>query len=266
MSNRDAIVAIINRKGGAGKSTTTFQLAGSLVELGQRVLIVDLDPQASLTRLVLDEPVGQGEGIGNCLLLDGPPAVSRIRPTALGFHLLPGDRSIEGANIALLDYPGRFRRLRRTLAGLNGYDVVLVDTPPSLDFATASAMVAARWAILPTGTVQQDIDALVDTLALLDNLAADDEDVARRLAIIPTGTERDNVDRQVVEALHVAFGDLVMEAIPRTVAVKRSMNARVPVCVSEPRSPAVPRYRALAELVVRAVSGGIGGEVAHATA
>ncbi len=59
MSTRDTIVAVINRKGGAGKSTTTFQLAGALLERERRVLIVDLDPQASLTRLLLDEPVGQ---------------------------------------------------------------------------------------------------------------------------------------------------------------------------------------------------------------
>lgn len=266
MPSRDAIVAVINRKGGAGKSTTTFQLAGALHERGQRVLIVDLDPQASLTRLLLDEPVGQGEGIGNCLLLDGPPAASRVRRTAIGVDLLPGDRSIEGANIALLDYPGRFKRLRRVLSGVADYDVVLIDTPPALDFATASAMTAARWAILPTGTVQQDIDALVDTLALLDSLAADDEAVAERLAIVPTGTERDNVDRQVVDALRGQFGGLVAEPVPRTVAVKRSMNARVPLCQAEPRSPAVPAYRALAALVTRAVAGRPAGEVAHATA
>ena len=266
MPTRDAIVAIINRKGGAGKSTTTFQLAGALLERGRRVLIVDLDPQASLTRLLLDEPVGQGEGIGNCLLLDGPSAATRIRRTTIGVDLLPGDRSIEGANIALLDYPGRFKRLRRVLSGITGYDVILIDTPPALDFATASAMTAARWAILPTGTVQQDIDALVDTLALLDNLAADDEEVAARLAIVPTGTERDNVDRQVVEALHAQFGELVAEPIPRTVAVKRSMNSRVPLCQAEPRSPAVPPYRALAELVVQAVSEQLVGEVTRATA
>ena len=90
-----SIVAIVNRKGGSGKSTTTFQLAGALLERAPRILIVDLDPQASLTRLLLEEPVEEGYGIGSCIVLDGRPAADILRSTAIGVDLLPGDRSIE---------------------------------------------------------------------------------------------------------------------------------------------------------------------------
>src|SRR5215213_7969009 len=92
--DRERIVAIINRKGGAGKSTTTLNLAGALAGAGQRVLMVDLDPQASLTRLLSDEPIAGEQGIGACIRSPGLAAATLIRPTAAGLDLIPGDRTI----------------------------------------------------------------------------------------------------------------------------------------------------------------------------
>ena len=266
MTRHESVVAIVNRKGGSGKSTTTFQLAGALLEQGAGVLIVDLDPQASLTRLLLDEPVAEGQGVGSCLVLDGKPAAERVHRTALGADLLPGDRSIETAAEKLRSYPAAFRRLRRVLSTLPDYDVVLLDTPPSLEFATAIALVAARWAILPTMTVQQDIDALEDTLKLIDDLVEDEEEVAERLAILPSDVDHDNVDRGVIEALREAFGDLIAEPVPHSVAMKRSMNARVPIVRYDPRATAAPAYRALAARVLAATTAGRAPEVAYASA
>ena len=111
---REQIIAIVNRKGGSGKSTTTLNLAGALLELGSRVLLVDLDPQASLTRLLSDEPVERG--VGACISAPGQCAGDLIRSTAIpGMDLLPGDRSIEAAALALNDSPSGFLRLRRVL-------------------------------------------------------------------------------------------------------------------------------------------------------
>lgn len=260
----ESIVAIVNRKGGSGKSTTTFQLAGALLERGASVLIVDLDPQASLTRLLLDDPVDEGQGIGNAIVIDGRPAGALVRRTAIGADLLPGDRAIETAAEKLRAYPAGFRRLRRVLQTLPDYDAVLLDTPPSLEFATAVALVAARWAVLPTMTVQQDIDALEDTLRLIDNLVEDEEQVATPLAIVPSDIDLDKVDRGVVEALREAFGDLVATPVPHSVAMKRSMNARVPIVLHEPRATATAPYRDLAGRVLAATATGATKEVAHA--
>jgi chromosome partitioning protein len=260
----ESIVAIVNRKGGSGKSTTTFQLAGALLERGASVLIVDLDPQASLTRLLLDQPVEEGGGIGAAIVIDGRPVAGILRSTVIGVDLLPGDRSIETAAEKLRSYPAAFRRLRRVLQTLPDYDAVLLDTPPSLEFATAIALVAARWAVLPTMTVQQDIDALEDTLRLIDNLVEDEEQVARPLAIVPSDIDLDNVDRGVVATLQAAFGDLVASPVPHSVAMKRSMNARVPIVRYEPRATATAPYRELADRVLAATRAGGAREVAHA--
>lgn len=260
----ESIVAIVNRKGGSGKSTTTFQLAGALLERASRVLIVDLDPQASLTRLLLDEPVDDGQGVGSSIVLDGRPAAELVRQTTIGADLLPGDRSIETAAEKLRSYPAAFRRLRRILQTLPDYDAVLLDTPPSLEFATAIALVAARWAVLPTMTVQQDIDALQDTLQLIDNLVEDEEQVATPLAIVPSDIDLDNVDRGVVAALRDAFGDLVAAPVPHSVAMKRSMNARVPIVRHEPRATATEPYRSLAARVLAVTAPATLAEVANA--
>jgi chromosome partitioning protein len=261
--NQESIVAIVNRKGGSGKSTTTFQLAGALVERSSRVLIVDLDPQASLTRLLLDEPVAEGHGIGSCIVLDGHPAAALLRRTGIGADLLPGDRSIETAAEKLRSYPAAFRRLRRVLQTLPDYDAVLLDTPPSLEFATAIALVAAHWAVLPTMTVQQDIDALQDTLRLIDNLVEDEEQVATPLAIVPSDIDPDNVDRGVVATLREAFGDLIAAPVPHSVAMKRSMNARVPIVRYEPRATATAPYRELAGRILAATARRPLEEVVH---
>ncbi|MDQ6733310.1 MAG: AAA family ATPase, partial [Nitrospirota bacterium] len=105
---RERIVAIVNRKGGSGKSTTTLNLAGALVEVGLRVVVVDLDPQASLTRLLTDDPVERG--VGACISAPGYPLKALIRVTGAGIDLVPGDRSIESAALALSDSPTGFLR------------------------------------------------------------------------------------------------------------------------------------------------------------
>jgi len=178
---REQIVAVLNRKGGSGKSTTTLNLAGALAELGLAVLIVDLDAQASLTRLLSSDPVDRG--IGSCISAPGQLATALIRHVLEGIDLLPGDRSIEAAALALSDSPAGFLRLRRVLARVDGYDVLLLDTPPALGFAVSSAALAPGWAIMPTATTQQDIDALVDTLTAIDELAEDELSAASRLDV-----------------------------------------------------------------------------------
>ena len=106
--DRERIVTIINRKGGAGKSTTPLNLAGALDEAGLRVLMVDLDPQASLTRLLSDEPSSGEQGIGACIRSPGLAAASLIRPTGAGIDLFPGDRRSEAVALASYDNPGAF--------------------------------------------------------------------------------------------------------------------------------------------------------------
>lgn len=248
---RDRIVALVNRKGGSGKSTTTLNLAGALLESGLRTLVVDLDPQASLTRLLTSAAIERG--IGSCISAPGLPVADLIHATSAGIDVLPGDRSIEAAALALADSPAGFLRLRRVLTPLAGYGVVLLDTPPALGFALSSALLAARWAILPTATTQQDIDALVDTLSAIEELTDEGLPCAEPLAILPNGIHRDLPDRGGLDALRSAYGTLVAEPVPHASAIKRALNRRLPLSRADGRAPAMLAYRALARRVCIAI-------------
>ena len=248
---REQIAALIGRKGGSGKTCTTMNLAGALMERGLRVLVVDLDPQASLTRLLTTTRVERG--VGSCIANPDLPAADLIRSTKAGMDLLPGDRSIEVAGLELYDSPSGFHRLRRVLAPISGFDTVLLDTPPALGFALSSAVLAAGWAILPTALIQQDLDALVDTLAVLDELRTDGLQCAQALAIVPNEVRRDSADQDGLATLSAAYGALVADAVPHAVAIKHALNGRVPLSAYAPKAPAMAAYRSLAGRLLSAI-------------
>jgi chromosome partitioning protein len=248
--DRSQTICVINRKGGSGKSTTTRNLAGVLQRAGMCVLIGDLDPQASLTRLLVDQL--DRPGLGACLLDTSYAAMDCLIETPSGLDLLPGDTSIEQAALTLASLGSGHLRLRRVLAGVTGYDVLLLDTPPALGFALSSAAIAAGWAILPTFTTQEDLDALSDTLDVLDQLRADGIDCAEVLAVVPNRLYRDSADQAGLSVLQQTFGVLVSRPIPHLVAIKQASNARLPLDRYDPKSPALVAYQDLAERVRQA--------------
>lgn len=246
-SEHPLIVVIAGRKGGAGKTTTALNLAGALAERRRRVLLVDLDPQASLTRLLLGPDADGLEGIGTRILAPQRGIEGLATAVLPGVDLFPGDRAIETAAMTLADNPTGPLRLRKLLAGVRGYDVVLLDTPPALGFALNTALLAAHVAVLPTALAQQDFDALADTLALREEL--DELRAARVLAIVPNAVRRDGHDQEGVDLLRASYGPLVSVAVPLAVSVKRAGNSRRPVVAYEPHGVAAQAYRALADVV-----------------
>ncbi len=252
------VVAIASRKGGSGKTTTALNLGGVLAERGLRVLLIDLDPQASLTRLILGDEYVQADeadeadedsgsptaGIGARLLRTRKGVADLVRPAFAGVDLVPGDRSIETTAFALNDDPTGPLRLRKLLASVTGYDVVLLDTPPSLGFALNSALLAASVAVLPTMLAQQDFDALDDTMGVCDRLA--ELGVAERIVILPNAYRGDGSDRANIAALGDAYGARVAAPIPLAVSIKYALTARQPVIAREPAGVATGAYRALA--------------------
>jgi chromosome partitioning protein len=251
------IVAIAGRKGGSGKTTTAINLAGALAERGKRIALIDLDSQASLTRLLLRGDAHNVEGIGARILAVQRGLDGLAHPTAVpNIELYPGDRAIESAALALAENPMGSLRLRKLVRSLTGYDVIIIDTPPHLGFALNSALLAADLAILPTDLVQQDIDALADTIDLRDEL--EELGAARVMAILPNAVRNDSVDRTSLLVLKEHWGDLVALPIPLSVTIKAALNAALPVVTYEPKSAAAQAYRTLAERLEQ--------ETAHAAA
>lgn len=249
---RPLTVAVAGRKGGAGKTTTALNLAGVLAMRGQRVLLADLDPQASLTRLVLGEQATGIEGIGQRLLSPTRGLSDLAIAIFPGVDLCPGDRAIETAAFTLVDDPTGPLRLRKLLRAVEGYDVVLLDTPPALGFALNAALLAASTAVLPTMLVQQDFDALADTLDLRERLS--ELGAAERIVIVPNAYRNDSSDRANLEALRTVYAGLVAQPIPLAVAIKHALNRRRPVALDEPASAATRSYQSLGDVVMGAVT------------
>lgn len=247
---RDQIIAVVNRKGGAGKTVTTLHLAGVLADRGLRLLLCDLDPQASLTRILLPHEL-DSPGIGTCLLKSTFSARDCLLHTAVGLDLLPGDKSVMRAEEELRGTAGAFGRLARVLRPLKEYDLVLLDTPPGLSFTVQSAVIAAGWAILPTCVTQHDLDAFIDTLAIFEQLEQDEMPHATPLAIVPNSVRRDNADQAGLDVLRATYGDLVCTPIPHAVAIKNAINARLPLIRADARSTALAGYEQLATRVVQ---------------
>jgi chromosome partitioning protein len=240
-------IAVVGRKGGSGKTTTTINLGGALAERGLRVALMDLDPQASLTRLILGGALST-QGVGGSIL-EQRSLDALVRPTAItGVDLYPGDRSIESAALALADNPTGALRLRKLLRPIVGYDIILIDTPPSLGFAINSALLAAAIAIVPTALVQQDLDALQDTFDVRTEL--DELGAARIVAIVPNAVRPYRHDTAVIAALREGWGDLVAEPVPLSESVKVALNQALPVVAQDPQGAAARAYRALAARVV----------------
>jgi len=242
------IIAIAGRKGGSGKTTTSLNLAGVLADQGLHVLLVDLDPQASLTRLLLGGAIPAGDGIGQRILEPHRGLDGLARAVSPGIDLYPGDRGVETAAITLTDDPTGPLRLRRLLRAATAYDAMVLDTPPLLGFALNSALLAASVAVLPTMLVQQDLDALADTLALRERLS--ELGVADRVIIVPNAMRQDGNDRAALALLQETYGDALAAPIPVSVSIKYALNQRRPVSLLEPKGAATAAYRSLGARVL----------------
>lgn len=241
------IIAVVNEKGGAGKTTTSLNLAGALVERGLRVLAIDLDRQSSLTTMTLDAPTGLPT-IGHCLMTPQNALALSIVSLPIGFDIVAGGREMETVEYALAANPTAPLRLRKLLAPLTDYDAIVLDTPPSTALAFTAAVLAATIVVIPTLSTQADFDALTSTLARLDDLR--ELDATGERVIVPNSYRADSSDREGLAALRDAFGDQVAEPIPLASSIKKANNSRRPVIQYERKGAPAQAYRALVARVL----------------
>lgn len=256
MSSPARIIAVANQKGGVAKTTTTINLGASLAMAGQRILLVDLDPQANLTSGVgRKDQRGSGGTAYEALTSDQTDPHAFVTTTGVDhLSLIPADRDLTGAEIELVSFLGRERRLARLLDALRGdYDYIFIDSPPSLGLLTLNALVAADAVLIPLNCEYFALEGIAELTATIErvrdalNPGLDIEGV-----LLTMYDDRTNLGQQVSANIREFFGGRVYDTvIPRNIRLGEAPSHGVPVILYDARSKGAEAYVALAHEFLR---------------
>lgn len=242
------IIAVANQKGGVAKTTTVASVGTALGELGQRVLLVDLDPQACLTFSLGIDPDALELSLHD-VFRERVSAALAVRGVVEGVDLLPSTIDLTGSEVALHDRPGREYVLRHALQGLaDGYDFVLIDCSPSLGVLTVNALTAADEVLIPLQCEtlsHRGVGQLLDTIDDVRRLTNPDLVV---LGVLPTLFDgRTMHARAVLADVATRFGVTVLEPpIHRSIRFAEAPAAGESILRTASGSPGAEAYRAFA--------------------
>ncbi len=255
------VFCIANQKGGVGKTTTTVNLAAGLARIGQRVLVVDLDPQGNATMGSGIDKRSMLLSVYDVLLESASLAESRQRSEPGGYDVLGANRELAGAEVELVALAHRHERLRRALAAAaldpaGDYDFVLIDCPPSLSLLTLNGLCSANGVIVPMQCEYFALEGLSDLVNTIKQVHAN---LNRDLQIIGLlrvmFDPRITLQQQVSEQLKSHFGDkLFNTVIPRNVRLAEAPSYGQPGVVFDPSSKGAMAYVEFAAELVQRVS------------
>jgi chromosome partitioning protein len=243
------ILAIANQKGGVGKTTTSVNLAACLAEVGQRVLMIDLDPQGNATTgcgVVKREALPT---VYQILIGASTLAEARLK-TDFGFDILPSNRELAGAEVELIELTQREFRLREALAAADAeYDFVLIDCPPALNMLTVNGLVAAQAVMIPMQCEYYALEGLTDLVTTLRKVRAHLNPVLEIEGLLRTMYDpRSTLTQQVSRELESHFPGKVYNAIiPRNVRLAEAPSYGKPVIAFDRNSKGALAYLSLAQ-------------------
>ncbi|MCB9669930.1 MAG: ParA family protein [Alphaproteobacteria bacterium] len=248
------ILSLSNQKGGVGKTTTTVNLAAALAQQGQKVLVVDLDPQGNASSGLGYPRQDVTMGVYD-VLMEYRDVESALMPTALdGLQLLPASRDLVGAEVELVDEPNRERKLRKVLNLVRErYDWVLIDCPPSLGLLTLNALVASDSVLVPLQAEYYAMEGLGELLRTIKGVRRALNPDLRREGIVITMTDaRNRLCREVEGQARQVFGEGVFQTtIPRNVRLGEAPSHGKSIVEYAPGSTGAQAYMDLADELIR---------------
>ena len=248
------VYTLVNQKGGVGKTTTAINMGAYLAYYGQRVLIVDLDPQANATSsLKIDKNTVRG-GSYEAIIRSSTASQNILHNPRLKISLLPSSPALAGAEVELVGELARESRLKKAIDPIGDrYDYILVDCPPSLGLLTLNGIVAARDGVMIPVQCEylalEGLSQLTQTLNRVRTALFPDLKICGLLLTMYDG--RTNLSNDVVREVRHYFGDRVFQTlIPRTVRLAEAPSYGQPIVVYAPNSTGALAYAALAKEVL----------------
>jgi len=252
------IFCVANQKGGVGKTTTTVNLAAGLAKVGQRVLMVDLDPQGNAT---------MGSGVDKRQLalsvydvLLESASIKEARATSdklieggCGYDILGANRELAGAEVEMVELERRERRLKQALTEVEDeYDFVLIDCPPSLSMLTLNGLCCAHGVIVPMQCEYFALEGLTDLVNTIKQVKANLNDDLQIIGLLRVMFDpRITLQQQVSDQLKTHFGDKVFDTvIPRNVRLAEAPSYGVPGVVFDPASKGAQAFVTFAQEMV----------------
>ena len=245
-------IAVVNQKGGVGKTTTSVNLTAALTEKGLKVLLCDFDPQANTTSGFGIDKRKVKHSIYN-VVIDGVPAADAVIPTKYG-DVLPASADLAGAAIELISTEYREHQLEKALEPLKDqYDVIMIDCPPSLEMLTLNGLAAADSILVPVQCEYYALEGLSDLMSTMRMVKRRINPKLDIFAVALTMFDgRTNFSSQVAQEVRRHFpGKVFATMIPRNIRLSEAPSHGMPVTAYDRSSKGAVAYRAMAEEMIQ---------------
>ncbi len=252
-------IAVLNQKGGVGKTTTTINLAAYLAKTGKTVLIVDADPQGNATSgLGVDK---QAETTTYQVLIGQATAAQAVRESSVsGVSIMPANTNLAAAEVELMDQPARESKLKQALDGLQ-FDYILIDCPPALSLLTINALAAAHWLVIPVQAEYYAMEGLGQLMDVFQRVKQTMNPSLNLLGVLVTMYDsRTSLAEQVATELQKYFGSSVFSTqIPRNVRLAEAPSYGKPISEHDKWSKGARAYKQFAKEIINRTNGGQNG-------